>query len=297
MLLALDTSTQFASIVLCENGAVQVEYTWDVGKNHSVELLRCLEWLLRERGLTMARIRAVAASIGPGSFTGVRVAVTVAKTLAFSLSIPLIGICTLDALAFSQAAAALPVWALMDAGRGEWYLGQYRQVSRDQAPKADEVDMPIVGVWAAATIPTRGSAQRHGLFWQRQGDYKIVSVEELARGLTQPTILCADLAAEAKRKLAEALGPHALFAPALLATRRAGALAELAAQRLERGERDDPLTLEPLYLRRPAITVSTKQRPQLAPQDEPPAGAGDDAEQQRKTGQRGEIVDWPRPFQ
>src|ERR1051326_1393781 len=120
MLLALDTSTNRASLALSQNGELLAEYTWDVGSSHSVELLRRLEWLLKERGLTLSQVSAIAAAAGPGSFTGVRVAVTVAKSLAFGLNVPLLGISTLDIIAYGQAASALPVCALMDAGRGEF---------------------------------------------------------------------------------------------------------------------------------------------------------------------------------
>lgn len=92
MLLALDTSTRLASLALTEGNTIRAELTWAVGNNHSVELLRRLEWLLHEQHVEMSQLRAVAAAIGPGSFTGVRVAVTVAKTLAFSLKMPLVGV-------------------------------------------------------------------------------------------------------------------------------------------------------------------------------------------------------------
>src|SRR5215469_15859579 len=121
MLLALDTSTHRASLALCQDGELLVEYTWDVGASHSVELLRRVEWLVHERGLNLSQLGAVATATGPGSFTGVRVAVTVAKSLAFGLNIPLIGVSTLDIIAYSQATAGYPVCALMDAGRGELY--------------------------------------------------------------------------------------------------------------------------------------------------------------------------------
>src|SRR5581483_1449847 len=112
------------------------EYTWDVGASHSVELLRRLERLLKERGLELSQVSAVAAATGPGSFTGVRVAVTVAKSLAFGLNVPLVGVSTLDILAYSQAAASAPVCALMDAGRGEFYAALYQQVELHHQPAA-----------------------------------------------------------------------------------------------------------------------------------------------------------------
>jgi tRNA threonylcarbamoyladenosine biosynthesis protein TsaB len=265
MLLALDTSTHLASLAICDHGELQAEYTWDVGTSHSVELLRRLEWLMKERGLALTQVSAVATATGPGSFTGVRVAVTVAKALTFSLNVPLIGISALDAIAYSQAVAALPVCALMEAGRGEYYAALYRQLPLAEAPlpQPGSADISRDGAWIARTLPANNLLRRDGLYWQRQGEYQVTTAEELSREITQPTLLCGELSTGARRKLADVLGPLALFVAPLACTRRAGVLAELASQRLERGDLDSPLTLEPLYLRRPNITVSTRQRPQL----------------------------------
>ncbi len=265
MLLALDTSTHLAGLALCENGELRAEYSWDVGANHSVELLRRLEWLLQERGLSMTQISAVATTTGPGSFTGVRVAVTVAKTLAFGLRVPLIGVSTLDVLAYSHAAAALPVCALMEAGRGEFYAAFYRQMYlHDSAQASGSLEDALgLGNWVARVLSAGASRSQAGLYWQRQGDYRVVTAEELGKEIQEPTLLCGELRADSRRNIAGVLGAHALFARPLTCIRHASLLAELAFQRLERGELDDPLSLEPLYLRRPAITVSTKQHPHL----------------------------------
>jgi tRNA threonylcarbamoyladenosine biosynthesis protein TsaB len=265
MLLALDTSTHLASLAICEHGELRAEYTWDVGTSHSIELLQRLEWFVKERGITLHQLSAVATATGPGSFTGIRVAVTVAKTLAFSLNVPLIGISALDIIAYSHATAALPVCAVMEAGRGEFYAALYQQVVIDEAPAAVRGTKPSLedGAWAARTLPVGGAARQESLYWQRQGEYRVVNAEELAQEITQPTLFCGDLSAGGQRKLAGVLGPLALFVSPLACVRRAGLLAELAAQRLERGESDDPLTLEPLYVRRPHITVSSRQRPQV----------------------------------
>jgi tRNA threonylcarbamoyladenosine biosynthesis protein TsaB len=289
MLLAFDTSTHRASLALCQSGELLAEYTWDVGASHSVELLRRLEWLLKERGLTLSQVSAVAAATGPGSFTGVRVAVTVAKSLAFGLNVPLIGVSTLDVIAYSQASAATPVCALMDAGRGEFYAALYQQVALHHQPasrRAGEAE-GAAGAWIARVLLANASARQDGLYWQRQGDYLVVTPEELAQEIKQPTLFCGDLAAPARHKLAETLGPLALFVSPLACVRRAGLLADLASQRLERGEVDDPLTLEPLYLRRPHITVSTRQRPHLLgpgpTRDSGPSSAGQGAGGTRPT--------------
>ena len=265
MLLALDTSTHLAGLALCENGELRAEYTWDVGANHSVELLRRLEWLLQERGLSMTQISAIAAAIGPGSFTGVRVAVTVAKTLAFSLKAPLVGISTLDVIAYSQAAAALPVCALMEAGRGEFYAAFYRQGYFEDAARAGNAFGGEAGPgnWVARSASGNDPRFQGGLYWQRQGEHRVMTIEELGRDIQEPTLLCGELRQDSRRNLAAVLGSFGLFTRPFASVRHASLLAELALQRLERDDVDDPLTLEPLYLRRPAITMSTKHRPQL----------------------------------
>jgi tRNA threonylcarbamoyladenosine biosynthesis protein TsaB len=290
MLLALDTSTHLAGLALCENGELRAEYTWDVGANHSVELLRRVEGLLQERGLSMTQISAVAAAIGPGSFTGVRVAVTVAKTLAFSLKAPLVGISTLDVIAYNHAAAAFPVCALMEAGRGEFYAAFYRQGYFEDAARAGNAfaDAAGVGSWLARSSSGNESRFQGGLYWQRQGEYRVLTVEELSREIQEPTLLCGELRPDSRRNIAAVLGSFGLFTRSLSSIRHASLLAELALQRLERDDIDDPLTLEPLYLRRPAITVSTKQRPQLlgpsASSGMSPQEPSDDSEQRGVSG-------------
>src|SRR5690242_1448561 len=96
LFLALDTSTRQASVALCDEERLYGEYTWHVGNNHSVELLERIQRLLAEGGVSMSALDGVAVATGPGSFNGVRVAVATAKTLAFALRKPLIGIGTLD---------------------------------------------------------------------------------------------------------------------------------------------------------------------------------------------------------
>lgn len=171
--------------------------------------------------------------------------------------------CTLDLIAYSQATAGLLVCALLDAGRGEVYTGRYQAGLPEQgmAPGSAQ-GQPKSGALAAT------AQNGAGLLWQRLGEYQVLGLEELAGQIHQPTLFCGEIPAQIQQTLAERLGALALFVPGLASARRAGVLAELAAQRLARGERDDPLTLEPLYLRRPAITVSAKPRTQMPTQAE-----------------------------
>src|SRR6185437_1176876 len=156
-----------------------------------------------ERGLSLSQLSAVAVATGPGSFTGVRVAVTVAKSLAFGLNIPLLGISTLDIIAYSQAAARFPVCALMDAGRGEFYAALYQHVALEgtASSRRSPEGGAEHGAWIARTLPATHSLRHDGLYWQRQGEYQVVTAEELAHEIKQTTLFCGDLPQASRRKL------------------------------------------------------------------------------------------------
>jgi tRNA threonylcarbamoyladenosine biosynthesis protein TsaB len=227
MLLALDTSSNTASIALGRDERLVAELTWDVGQRHSAELLQRLDWLLETVGARPSDLTEIAVATGPGSFNGVRVALTVAKSLCFALGAQLAGIPTLDIAAWGYAASGDPLWALLDAGRGEVYAAEYPSPATD----------------AAAWAPVDG--------------YHVLTPQALATRITGRAFFCGEWRAETKVDLREALGERARFAP-LLSTRRAASLAELAAARLRDGGIENPATIEPLYLRKPAITISKK---------------------------------------
>ena len=103
MLLALDTSTNTASIALVREERLVAELTWDVGQRHSAELLQRLDWLLETARAKPADLTEIAVATGPGSFNGVRVALTVAKSLCFALGARLSAVSTLDVAAWGYA--------------------------------------------------------------------------------------------------------------------------------------------------------------------------------------------------
>lgn len=222
MLLAIDTSTSYASVALAHEGRLLGELNWEVGQRHSAELFGRVDMLLQAAHIAPSALDGVAVATGPGSFNGVRVALTTAKSFAFSLGIPLYGHPTLDVIAWGHAWAGLPVWSILEAGRGQVYAAHY-------APATTAVN------------------------WQPDIDYMVVMPPELTAGVKEAVIFAGELRPETRAVLA-GLKEHARFAPAL-AVRRASWLAELA---LARASGDDPLSLEPLYLRRPNITTSSR---------------------------------------
>jgi tRNA threonylcarbamoyladenosine biosynthesis protein TsaB len=258
MLLAIDTSTAYASLALARDGRLVAELTWEVGRRHSQELLGRLDQLLAAGRVAPTDLTGVAVALGPGSFNGVRVAVAAAKALGLALGVPLYGVPTLDVIAFGHAAAGGTLCAVLDAGRGECYYAGYRA-----APEADRSAGTDAGVALAAGL------------W-RATALAVAAPAALARVIDGPLLICGEWRDETQAALAAALGPRARFARDE-GGRRASWLAALAVERMRDGQADEPATIEPSYVRRPAITLSAKHpwlgAERVAPAD-PGAAAG-----------------------
>ncbi len=215
-ILALDTSTRTASIAIYggEEGVIS-EITWGSLSHHTVELAPYLDLLLRQNPRELA---GIAVALGPGSFTGLRVGLSLAKGFALAQGIPLIGIPTLDALAYSQSHQLLPICALLDAGRERICAALYENVTL-----------------------------------HRVTDYLLTTMEGLCSEITRPTLICGEIDEAGTAILRKRLGDRAVVTSPAASLRRAGYLAELGWERLQRGEVDDPRALEPIYLHRPEI--------------------------------------------
>jgi len=255
LLLALDTSTRQSSIALCSEEELYGEYTWHVGNNHSVELLENIRHLVTECQMTLPQIDVVAVATGPGSFNGVRVALATAKALTFALHKTLVGVSTLDVIAAQQPWYG-PVCAVLEAGRSELYAACYQTCES------------IVG----GTLDGR---------LRRVSPYLLETPQQLGARLKEqahewlgvagerqllPFLFCGEIKPASRDVLQAAMQEQGLmchFITSVLAARHASALAMLALQSLREGTLDDPLHLEPLYLRRPSITTSTRKQPLL----------------------------------
>jgi len=157
----------------------------------------------------------VAVAIGPGSFTGLRIGLSVAKGLAVGRGLPVLSVPTLDTLAQSLIGQRMPVRAVIEIGRGRYAVADYR-VGRDQ--------------------------------WHRASKDRLLPMDQLAEGIKERTLFAGELSPAAREAVQRALGANAVLMSPASQLRRAGYLAELAWQRLLRGERDDPVSLAPIYL-------------------------------------------------
>jgi len=223
MEVSIDTSTDFASIAISHRGEVEAEITWPSGQNHTVELLPNLLYLLRQAKRELEEVSAVIAAKGPGSFNGLRVGMSTAKGLAFSREIPLVGIGTLEVEAFPYALTGRPIYPVLDAARGEIATALYQHKEGE---------------------------------WRQLAAEHITTVEELRCAISPGAIICGRLPLRLAREVERQFEGQTVIIGATL--RRAGYLAELGWRRLQKGETDNPATLQPLYLRRPSVTLKVK---------------------------------------
>lgn len=130
-ILALDSSGLVASVAVTEDGCLLGEYTINYKKTHSQTLLPMLETVRDMIELDMESLDAIAVAAGPGSFTGLRIGSATAKGLGLALNKPLIGIPTLEGLAFNLYGTDKLVCPLMDARRNQAYTGIYEFSKKD----------------------------------------------------------------------------------------------------------------------------------------------------------------------
>jgi len=221
MQLAIDTSTDTASLALVQDSEVLAELTWRCGQNHSIELLPHLAHLLNQTKLNLQSTSCIIVARGPGSFNGLRVGISTAKGLAFSLRIPIVGISTLEVEAYQQAETGLPICPIFNAGRGEIATAIYQKKHNE---------------------------------WCQLATEHITTVETLCSQITTKTIFCGEFIPFIATQLRKKLRQKAIIPPSAARVRRASFLAELGLKRVKAGHYDNLATLQPLYLRRPPIT-------------------------------------------
>ncbi len=220
--LAIDTSTATGGAALLRDGRLIGETMLSVSAVHSERLMPAVEWLLSAAGVDPSQLGAVCAGVGPGSFTGVRIAVSAAKAMAYALAVPLVGVSTLDALAAGRSVGTdVDVWSLIDARHGRCYSARYV-------------------VRASAAEPERVS------------DYAIRTVDQLgvvADARLGPTLFVGDGAVALRDAIAGRFGERACVAEQPWALLRPVQVGLVGAAMLARGISHSPEALVPQYLK------------------------------------------------
>ena len=232
LILALETATGCGSVALTrgdgDNGRVLAEVTVQPEMIRSRRLLGSIQWMLEAAGVDWADLDGIGVSLGPGSFTGLRIGLAAAKGLCLGTGLPLAGICSLDGVALACPVIDRPLWAVLDARKEE--------------------------VYGACYLPGPGGRPR------ARGEVLAIRPRDLLARISGPAILagpgvtvCAPWC-EGRDDL--------YLAPAPLTRPDAARIGLLAAERLAAGEADDPATLAPLYIRasEAELTMQRKQK-------------------------------------
>lgn len=217
MILALDTATRWTGIGLHDGTTVVTELGWKTINTQTIELAPTVLTFLRKANVDPADLSGIAVTIGPGSYTGLRIGLGFAKGMALAHQTPLIGIPTLDVVAHSFGADNAPLFAIAEAGRGRVCAGRYE--------------------W-------------QGKHWQPAAPPDIFGWDALLSQIEGPAIFAGEISAESRKQIRQTSKQFRVVNGAA-GVRRAGFLAELAWHRLKHGRIDDPAALVPIYLRTP----------------------------------------------
>jgi tRNA threonylcarbamoyladenosine biosynthesis protein TsaB len=208
-LLAVETSTLAGGVALLDGERLVAEYLLDVGIAHSERLMAAVDRVLADARWTTRDLAGLAVAVGPGSFTGLRIAVSTVKGLALALRLPIAAVPTLDAMAAAVPWASLPVCPVLDARKGEVYASRYH--------------------WEDGAM-------------RRDWEYEALPPEALALRLGEPTLLVGDGAAGI-------ISAHARLLPAPERLPSPACVGALGLARLQTGETVSAAALSPLYLR------------------------------------------------
>ena len=217
-ILGLDTATLCGSLGIIDDDEVVAEYALQREETLSARLLPAIQTLLAEARLDLHAIDGIAVSLGPGSFTGLRVGLSAVKGLALAAEMPVAGIPTLDALAYNLPFTPYQICPLLDARKGQIYTALYKN--------------------------------RAGGFLEQVTPYQVLSPAALIEAIPhQETVFLGDGVEVCRELIIERLAEKALFAPLHLGFLRGTTVAELGLKRIRRGEADDISALVPIYVR------------------------------------------------
>lgn len=228
-ILGIETATLVSSVALATKDTLLAEITLQTKKTHSELLMPHIDKILTMAQVSKADIKAVAVSIGPGSFTGLRIGLATAKTLAYALKVPLVGVPTLAALAYGCFVPGSMLAPMLDAQKGNVYQAVYQW----QSGELQEIMPPTV-----------------------------MHIDEALDKLAEyntPVVLMGEAAVLHRGSIQER-GKHLVLAAPHLIIQRAGSVAALGHTLLKAGIQDDVMALEPLYIRRSEAEVLWERR-------------------------------------
>ena len=220
-ILGIDTATPIGSIALIDGDTLIAEHTLNIVQAHSSRLMPAIDTVLKWGNLTVDALDGCAVGIGPGSFTGIRIGVATIKSVCYALDKPIVGVSTLEAIAYNLRWTNGVICPLLDARRSEIY----------------------------------GAVFRGGPDWQRLSEDLCLSIDDYLDRLDTytPPNCAVNFVGDGLLTYGDAvrkrLGERAYFADAIFNVPRGATIAQLGSQRLQDGESDNYWTLVPNYVR------------------------------------------------
>ena len=215
--LGIDTSGYTNAVGMVDGGRVLADFAYEARADSLEKIVSNIDSALESAGLALDDVQGFGVGLGPGSWTGIRIGVTVGKILAYSADKPVCGIPTLEALAYGAGNISAPVCAIISAG------------TRDT-------------IYAAFYRTENGAVTR-------AGEYYVGDIQGLAEKVKEPVVLIGAEIKLYRELMVQALGSPGMIIDAIEALPGGASVALLAAARLERGESDNTLALTPLYLK------------------------------------------------
>ncbi|KPK99434.1 MAG: hypothetical protein AMJ91_07855 [candidate division Zixibacteria bacterium SM23_73_3] len=226
--LGVDTSTMTAGVGIVDQEEVLVDLKFDVRVTYSEILMPTIDLALRTVELEISDLDGFALSIGPGSFTGLRIGLSTIKGLCFASGKPLASVPSLDALASLSLYCRYPVVPLLDA-------------------KKDEV-------YAAIYDTSEGELRR-------KSEYLVIGVEDLVKKISEKTLFVGSGAKLYRKELIDLLGEKACFATGEQSIPSGASVARIGLNKLASGQTENITDLEPLYIRMSEAELKFKNVP------------------------------------
>lgn len=228
-ILAIDTSTQVSSVAVVSDGKLAAELTMQAKLTHSETLLPHIEEVLGMANQKKEELEGIAVSLGPGSFTGLRIGLATAKAVAYALQLPIVGVPTLRALAWHFPVEGFQLLPMIDAQKGNVYVERY--------------------MW------------EHGKLLKKT-EVQVLPVEEVIRRteeLPGTVVLMGDVISK-RIEGKQTLPMHVMLAPLHLRMPRAANVALCGLELLKEGKTGNVMDMEPVYIRRSEAEVLWEKR-------------------------------------
>jgi tRNA threonylcarbamoyladenosine biosynthesis protein TsaB len=224
---ALDTATQSCSVAIVDDESLLAEMTVVNRQTHSRHLMDFTDTILNSVNLKATDMDGFAVSIGPGSFTGLRIGISTIKGLAFSLNKPVVGISSLEALAWQNARNGFLICPLLDARKNEVYACRYRLDNNKLIKDGPEI---------------------------------VASPDEAVRDIREPSIFVGNAVKLYRDHISDTLGNLAHYAARGQHTLRASSIAWLSSGRFSGEQTDDVSMLIPQYVRKSDAELSAQRK-------------------------------------